>query len=357
MDRFRRGGDPSGEEELEEYPLNRSQERDYPEDFRGDIFYWDIDKTYLATEFETLSGLVSTSLEMAADKRSIAGTDVLLRALRRGKRPEEMQSNPIYFVSASPCQLRRVIEEKMLMDGVEFDGITFKDHMGLLRSGRVRQMRYSIPYKLTALLLYRKELPWTVREVLFGDDSESDALIYALYGDVVSGRLRGDDLVRSLQKNDVTDSESERVAELAEGLPAQDIVHRIYINLEMGTAPHNFHPWGSTLVPCQNAFQMALHLCADGLLPAEAACRVGGALIAEHDHRPAGLLHDAVDLVDRGLVTVGWLGTLWPELQDQGLVPPYLALPAERAPDEAPTRRVSMTDYLTPLNHLSVDET
>ena len=68
-DRFRRGRGEHHEAALPAYPLNRSQERSYPEDFQGDIFYWDIDKTYLATEFETLAGLVSTSFEMAADKR------------------------------------------------------------------------------------------------------------------------------------------------------------------------------------------------------------------------------------------------------------------------------------------------
>ena len=83
-DRFRRGRGDHHEVMLPAYPLNRSQERTYPEDFQGDIFYWDIDKTYLATDFRSLRGLLTIPLEMAIDKRAIAGADTLLRALRRG---------------------------------------------------------------------------------------------------------------------------------------------------------------------------------------------------------------------------------------------------------------------------------
>ena len=99
------------------FPLQRSQERDYRAGYEGDVFYWDIDKTYLETDHESLAGLAAVTWEMAVDKRQVAATDVLLRALRRGAPPvNRVWSNPLYFVSASPPQLRAVIERKMLID-------------------------------------------------------------------------------------------------------------------------------------------------------------------------------------------------------------------------------------------------
>ena len=160
FDRLRRA-DPTTEPYR--YPLDRTQERSFPSDFSGDLHIWDIDETYLATDIDSLKGMLSVPLDMAVDKRNVAGTDILLRALRRG--PDTggpVRSNPLYFVSASPPQMRRVIQKKMLLDGVEFDGITFKDQLALLRARRVAALKHHVAYKLSALLLNRVELPWDV---------------------------------------------------------------------------------------------------------------------------------------------------------------------------------------------------
>ena len=42
--------------------------------FTGDLFVWDIDKTYLVSEFDSFKGLLSIPFEFAIDKRNIAGT-------------------------------------------------------------------------------------------------------------------------------------------------------------------------------------------------------------------------------------------------------------------------------------------
>ena len=108
FDRLKRA-DPT--QEPYRYPLQRSQERTYPRDFSGPLYIWDIDETYLATDIDTVRGMLAVPLDLPVDKRNVAGTDVLLRALRRGpERGGPVQSNPLYFVSASPPQLRRVIE-------------------------------------------------------------------------------------------------------------------------------------------------------------------------------------------------------------------------------------------------------
>ena len=137
FDRFRRA-DPTTEPYR--YPLDRTQQRSFDDDFSGDLYIWDIDETYLSTDIDTVRGMLAVPLDLPVDKRNVAGTEVLLRSLRRGPdtgHGSPVASNPLYFVSASPPQLRRVIEKKMLLDGVEFDGITFKDQLTLLRGGRV----------------------------------------------------------------------------------------------------------------------------------------------------------------------------------------------------------------------------
>ncbi|MGZ5966529.1 MAG: hypothetical protein ACXWP4_02595, partial [Polyangiales bacterium] len=41
---------------------------------------WDLDKTYLRTEFDTLRDLVRTALERADEKRSHPGASVVIKA-------------------------------------------------------------------------------------------------------------------------------------------------------------------------------------------------------------------------------------------------------------------------------------
>ena len=334
------------------YPLSRTQDRTFEPGFSGDVFYWDIDKTYLATEFETLGGLLTTSMEMAVDKRNVAGTGILLRALRRGIDQAAFVSNPIYFVSASPKQMRRVLEEKMLLDGVEFDGITLKVHVGLLRSGRVRQFRDSIPYKLTALLLYRRELPWNVREILFGDDSEADPLIYALYADIVAGRLRGDDLRYTLKKPEVERKDRERLVKLTDTMPTGDLVHRIYIHLAKGTEPRDFEPWGDRLVPCRNAFQAALHLASDGLVHTSTATEVAQLLHREHQVSASSLRNLGAAMVRRGILDGDWWEAHRAQWEGEGLSSAEAVL----SPDLVPTRRVILPDFITPAHLLDAED-
>ena len=114
--------------------LHRSNDRELPSDYRGDVLFWDIDQTYLDTRFSSLQGLLRIPLEIALDKAAIPGAAPLLRALRRGPGAKSALV-PLYFVSGSPHQLRRAVERKMLLDGGEQDDITFKDQLRLLVSG------------------------------------------------------------------------------------------------------------------------------------------------------------------------------------------------------------------------------
>ena len=74
-------------------------------------FRWDLDKTYMRTEFDSLKDLAKSEIETAADKQAYPGATALLRALRT-------DGNRICIVSGSPTQMRQVLAAKLALDGV-----------------------------------------------------------------------------------------------------------------------------------------------------------------------------------------------------------------------------------------------
>jgi hypothetical protein len=258
--------------------LHRTNERRLPEDYRGDVLLWDIDKTYLDTRFSSWRGLVAIPFEFAIDKRAIPGAVPLLRALRHG--PDEASGLvPLYFVSGSPPELRSVIERKMTLDGVEFDGITFKDQLGLLRAGRWKEIPRQVGYKLRALLLDQRDLPRGARWLLFGDDVEQDARIFRLFAEVLEGFV-GPALVDRLRTMGVAQDEATWIGELARTLVAAPgplgPVERIFIHLVEGSEPDAVE--GQRTVASRSFLQTALVLAGMGRIRPDAIAAVAGDL-------------------------------------------------------------------------------
>ena len=48
------------------------------------VYRWDLDKTYLRTDFDSFRELIKTAFEKPEDKRSVPGASALLRELRQG---------------------------------------------------------------------------------------------------------------------------------------------------------------------------------------------------------------------------------------------------------------------------------
>ncbi|HZR83186.1 MAG TPA: phosphatase domain-containing protein [Candidatus Binatia bacterium] len=265
-------------------------------------FRWDLDKTYLRTEFETFRQLVRIPFESAADKVHLPGVPQLIRALRRsalarGERPY------VFFLSASPPQIGTAIRQKLDLDGIEYDGITFKDQLRNLMRGRFKSLTEQIGYKLAELLEARVRGPAAPREVLFGDDWESDPLIYSLYADVLSGALspaRLADVLAALAVERLAMARIERAAEALSEAGHVDAVARIYINLERRTPPGRFHAFGARLVPAFNSFQTGASLYEIGLLDAEGIPDIAGALIDQSGYTVERLRNSLDDLVRRG---------------------------------------------------------
>jgi hypothetical protein len=237
--------------------LQRTNERRIPSDYTGDILIWDIDKTYLDTRFSSWRGLLAIPFEFAVDKRTIPGAPAVLRALRRGP-GEESAIVPLYFISGSPPQLRQVVERRMTLDGVDYDGITFKDQLSLLMSGRYAEIRAQVAYKLMALLHYRSELPQATRWLCFGDDVEADATIFVLFGEVCGG-LRNRALAQRLQSLHLPPHNIAALVAMANTLTSlHDPIERIFIHLERGADLQSFSD--HRVVPTRSYLQTALVL-------------------------------------------------------------------------------------------------
>jgi hypothetical protein len=218
------------------YPMARSSHRTLPPDYAGPVFIWDIDKTYLDTHFHSLGGLLKIPLELGIDKSAVRGAPELLHALRDGQSGKANQ--PLFFISASPYQIRKSIERKMLLDGIDFDGISFKDPLRVAKKLRFDELKNQVPFKLAALLLLVQELPKAADLYLFGDDAESDAQIYSLFADMIAGRFTEDQLMTVLNTLKVRKSRIEKLIATLQSVEACERVRGILIRL---TNPDSIH--------------------------------------------------------------------------------------------------------------------
>ena len=180
--------------------------RDLRDQAISQLVICDIDKTYLNTKFSTWRGLARIPFEWAIDKRPIPGMVPLLRGLRRGLDTGH-SAHPLFFVSGSPPELRGVIERRMVMDGVEFDGFLFKDQIGCIKRGRVRALTQQVAYKLYALTELWTGATNVDRVVMFGDDVEDDPFIFSIFRRVLLGEIQGEALRDALASKGVLESE------------------------------------------------------------------------------------------------------------------------------------------------------
>jgi hypothetical protein len=266
------------------------------------IFRWDLDKTYLKSEFDTLRELVRIPFEKPEDKIAVPGVVPLMRSLR-AVATQAGRNVGVYFISASPPQIAKAIKEKLALDGIEYDGIVFKNQLHHLVRGKFRNLREQVGYKLTELLKSRADMPPASTEVLFGDDWESDPIIYSLYADVLANRLAADELDNVLTTIGVDPTLITQAHELAAAAHHADVVTRIYINLERRTPPAHFRLFGARLVPAYNYFQTAVCLYQDQHLTLPAVAQVAEHLISASGYTPERLANSLADIVRRGHLT------------------------------------------------------
>ena len=233
------------------------------------VYRWDLDKTYLRTEFDTVKDLLRTAFETAQDKRTVPGAAALLREIRG--------SDPfgIYIVSGSPTQLRKVLEAKLRLDGIRWDGFVLKPQASNILRGRFRFVKDQVGYKLAALLESRRDMPGDTREYLFGDDAEADAFIYSMFADLSTGLVDTSVLAPVLEQAGVYPDVVPQIIRLAERMPRGGGAERIFIHLDRVCAPSAFEDFGTRVVPFYNYFQPAVLLMQDAVLDPLSVLRVG----------------------------------------------------------------------------------
>lgn len=240
------------------------------------VYRWDLDKTYLQTDIDSVRGLVRSAIEPARAKRAVPGAPALLRELARerpGWRPR------IFILSGSPTQMRAVLEQKLRMDGVRFDDFILKDNLTNLKRGRIRAVRGQFGYKLPQLLRARVGLGAAVRESLFGDDAEVDALVYSVYADAIAGRIGAIELSRVLSAAGAYPDHIVEALSALRKLSIADAVDRIFIRLDRGRPLTVFEPLGTRVVPVRSWFEAALTLYGSGELDAVGVERVRGSML------------------------------------------------------------------------------
>jgi hypothetical protein len=266
------------------------------------IARWDLDKTYLRTDFDTVRDLVRTAIERPDQKRTVPGAAALLRELGRA-------GVEIHILSGSPEQLRSRLEQKLRLDGARWASLTLKPNLENLLRLRFRALRGQLGYKLPALLRRRCELPSQradsgalVQEVLLGDDAEADAFVYSLYADVCEGKVDAKLLREVMRRGKAYDDTILDAIRFSSYVERGSVVERILIHLDRQSSPVDFKMYGPRVVPFYNYLQAAFVLQEDGRLDAHAVLRVAQELVVSHNFDSGALARSFLDLSRRGHV-------------------------------------------------------
>ncbi len=259
------------------------------------VYRWDLDKTYLLTEFDRLRDLWRVATEPATAKQSVPGASPLLRGLGR---PDRKPPARIYMLSGSPVQMRPVLEEKLRLDGVRVDTLVLKDSLGNLRRGRLRAIRGQVGYKLPSLLRARVGLGRAVRETCFGDDAEVDALVYSVYADAVAGRIEPDELARILDAAGAYPDVITDALDALRRVAQADVVDRIFIRRARGGRERAFAPLGTRVFLVGNWLEAAIVLYGAGELDAPSV---------EAVRHACGLVDAPLAACFEGILSRGWV--------------------------------------------------
>ena len=278
------------------------------------ITRWDLDKTYLYTEFDTVRDLVRTALEKPEQKRDVPGAARLLKELGQdGAR--------VHIVSGSPRQMAGRLARKLSLDGVRFDQLTLKPNLSNLLRLRFRALYDQLGYKLPALLAARVEDQQRAplaREVLVGDDAEADALVYSLYADLCAGHVDAHQLTRVLSVTRVYRDRQRDCLQALSALRAESVVSRILIHLDRQSSPSKFWVYGKRVVPFYNYLQAAFILAEDDWLNGEAVLGLAQEFMDKHRFDIDALARSYLDLMRRGHANGAIVPTLESALSSLG---------------------------------------
>jgi hypothetical protein len=304
-------------------------------DYSGYLITSDIDQTYLATKLETKGGKLATLFETPEQKLPIPGMPELYGEIKKST-----EGSPLCFISASPHFFRRSLAATIRKDGIEADTLSLKYLNGtiqgmidktfssvfnlddLFREGlkpgldRIKKFWYSsyqslfdqLTYKLSTLLQNRLYQPTHCKEILMGDNTESDYLIFTLYQlillELISGKELEDYLyeLHFLGRNAVTRDNAIKIKKLASECIATHgqvnpvklvLINQSHIGLEPNEMKEHIDralPIGVDIYHLNNfalyystegALGFALILHASGVIPFEAVLNVATSMLGK----------------------------------------------------------------------------
>lgn len=269
----------------------------------SEVYVWDLDKTYLDTSIDSIKGLFRTIFEKSLTKKNIPGASELLKSIANTRKKHFTEAEfPLFFVSASPPQMESKISEKFGLDEIAPLGMFYKDNLRNLAPSRLLFLKKQIGYKIQALMQLRCHLGSEVRMICFGDDSESDAIIYNLFSDICARRHTPLQIERLLIELGISRSQVEEILKLQSLVPIQDPVEKIYINLATDTDPDYYNKFGRRTLATYDTFQVALDLVQDQRMSLEELGVVMQALEAKYDFTSAQLIRGFEDLIRRRII-------------------------------------------------------
>ncbi len=199
----------------------------------------DVDKTYLSSNFSSALGLVDLLSSDATERDTLPAVDILHAQL----------DLPLVFLTGSPRFFSRTLHGKADLDQLNHHGLItkpFKDIVigelsELAPQNIVPELKEQIGYKLYWLLVLRLEIPPSTPEILMGDDSEADHVVYTLYRKILAKELGLGDLENKLRAYNVADSWRDQIMQVTPQVvsyiqPAGQ-VHSIYIRTTGTTSP------------------------------------------------------------------------------------------------------------------------
>ncbi len=305
-------------------------------------YRWDVDKTYIHTDFDSIRSLIQTWRQSPEEKRNIPGAPALLRELLQDK-----ESSQVTFISGSPQQMRSVLLKKFHIDGIRPDQFILKPNLRNILTLRLRDVHNQIGYKLGALLESRT---LDRSEYLFGDDSEQDGLVYSLYGDLLAGEIAVDELQEFLLIAGLYRAAVERIVHAYMTLePNRGRVERVFIHLDRRSPVARFQAYGWRVVPVYNYFQAGIVLFDMGMLDAHALLNIIHAM-ERQGYGAIRLANSLQDIVRRGYATVDLGQRVCDALDDIHVSQPSFRVALQRALQQLPS-----TDDIQPLSQLKPD--
>ena len=287
------------------------------------VYIWDLDKTYLEPHGFTLGGIWKTLLGRPHLPKHRPGFNILLSCMKSlwEKKGSSQGLFPLFFLSTSSPFLEPVIREDLKMQSISPMGFFFKKSRGWTPKFW-KNSNSHMGYKLQALMEVRSRLALGTSMILWGDDSESDAVTYSLYSDICTRRQTKEELWEILNHYCVGKNQIESIFELQTQCPSVDPVEKIYIHLALDTDPEYYLKFGRRMVPTYNSFQTSLDLFQGGHIKKEDVLRVARDLTTNYGFSVDELESSLDDLIRRRVVARETLDQLLTPLQENKMITP-----------------------------------